>query len=187
MASLLAASNPDFSGKFDITKASSLFLTILAWLAAEIFTDYANAPKNKEHDEALYAKFLELFSPGVVEFLELHDFGGSYRPERLKSVHSFVREWRVPNFQFQNTALNAAFKKCYSSAVEFSEYAAWHTGPHHSNAMLQTAAVYNSNTGELTEESIEEIKNLNDLSTKLHKTIVELQQAAHKAGLSAFT
>ena len=185
MAALIYGVNPSFGKEVDVVKAGAIISAFLAWVAAEVFTEQANATQLSPHDVSLYEKFRGLFNGATLEFLREHDFGGSFHPDAMDGVVEFAAAWQGKTYEFQNRRLNKKLRQCKVAAAQMSRLFAYKTYPHHSNPNLQTAVTRDPQTGVPDEQSNQAIKELNETATLLHDAADDLQGVAVRVGLNS--
>lgn len=121
------------------------------------------------HDAQLFVKFQAVMTPAWITWLRRHDFGGSFKEDKLHPLFEIDGEWEGAAYSFDDPVLHGSFDALVTQICAFARLVAHNTWPIRGERW-QTAVP----GGEESFESahvVERVKALNDGGTDLAKAI----------------
>lgn len=135
---------------------------------------------NLLHDTDLLNSLLELLpSTGIMLFIKDFDFGNSFPLNRIDSAYKFVCEWENAEYEFQNTEIEMAKKVLWKTCFDFTQKVNRNTAPNHSGWQSVIPRGVDPEFG-LSQQILDEIKEINEAATEFYKSHQELIRIAKK-------
>lgn len=136
-----------------------------------------DADREKEVDRNLFNNFIELLpsSSGAAQFLELHDFGGTFDLDRFSPIDSFIYDWNCPEKSFLDKSLESIKTEFWAKSRELSILIGRKTGPTRNGRQSVLTDEY-IGAYNIPEEYEEDIRLLNQKATELfqiHQNLVK--------------
>jgi hypothetical protein len=171
-AAVLGASK-DWSPQWPAIAAFAL--AVLAWLTTNLKGVGAPHP----HDVRLFQDFQNLVKPAERTFLDTQDFGALFRRDSWNGIRTIYSDWDGPRYAFTHARLQKSWSEVRKQIDVFCALVVATTQPAR-NMDFQTVRTARD-LGELSAQTRQEAKAMNDAATELVRRLDAFEHKARRA------
>lgn len=128
----LGGTSADYWLGFSLVALALLHNVFSKWLnIQDRISDRHDVDRARDIDRKLFHDFITLLpsSTGAIQFLEQHDFGGTFNLEVFQAIDSFVYDWNCPEKSFLEETLEKIKTELWNKSKSLSMEIGRRTGP----------------------------------------------------------
>jgi len=167
---------PTAGSRFDLVEFLGISGAGAVWLLAEL----ADAKSPSEHDRILFKRYQESATPGLLNFLQEHEFHFSFARNQIERLNE-ISYLEGVRHEFVDVKINEKWMDLHNEVQEFLAVVAKNTIPVHGNPSVATVHPSGGDVDFPTTETQAEIAELNAKAKSLQDAMSKFERYARKS------